>query len=375
MAEKKLNIAMFGHKRIPSREGGIEIVVEELATRIFEKNNHVVVYNRGGHNVAGKEFDSEKMQEYRGVQIKTVPTIDGKGLAALTASFFGAVCAAFGKYDVVHIHAEGPAFFSFLPRLFGKRVVVTIHGLDWGRAKWQGGLGSKFIKAGERKAVKYADEIIVLSRSIQEYFFKEYGRETRFIPNGISRGKKRAPEEITEKWGLEKDGYVLYLSRIVPEKGAHYLAEAFRGIKTDKKLVIAGGASDTDEYYEKLKVLAGRDVIFTGFVQGIILEELYTNAYVYVLPSDLEGMPLTLLEAMSYGNCCLTSNIPECVEVVGDRAVTFKKGDVEDLRVKLEALLERPEEVEKYKCQAEDFICKKYDWNVTVEKTLKLYEE
>lgn len=375
MAERKLYITMFGHKRIPSREGGIEIVVEELATRMAAKDDEIVVYNRRGHNVAGKEFDNKKMKEYRGVQIKSVPTLERKGLAALTASFFGALYSALGKYDVVHIHAEGPAFFSFLPHLFGKRVVVTIHGLDWQRAKWQGGLGSKFIKAGEKNAVKYADEIIVLSKGVQEYFLKEYDRETSFIPNGINESKKREPKEITEKWGLEKDGYVLYLGRIVPEKGEHYLVEAFRGLKTNKKLVIAGGASDTDEYYEKLKAMAGKDVIFTGFVQGTLLEELYSNAYVYVLPSDLEGMPLSLLEAMSYGNCCLTSNIPECTEVVEDKAVTFKKSDVEDLRTKLEELLEKPEKVEKYKSQAAEFVCKKYDWNVTVEKTLKLYEE
>ena len=375
MAGKNLKIAMFGHKRIPSREGGVEIVVEELATRMVGRDNAVVVYNRRGHNVAGKEFDNEKTKEYRGVRIKSVPTLEKRGLAALTASFFGALCSAFGRYDVVHIHAEGPAFFSFLPHFFGKRVVVTIHGLDWKRAKWQGGFGSRFIKAGERNAVKYADEIIVLSKEVQGYFLKEYGRETSFIPNGINKSKKREPEKITEKWGLEKDGYILYLGRIVPEKGEHYLVKAFHGLETNKKLVIAGGVSDTDEYYEKLKAMADENVIFTGFVQSTILEELYSNAYVYVLPSELEGMPLSLLEAMSYGNCCLTSDIPECTEVVEDKAVTFKKSDVEDLRRKLEELLENPEKVQKYKNQAAEFVCKKYDWNVTVEKTLKLYGE
>lgn len=181
------------------------------------------------------------------------------------------------------------------------RCIAIIHGIDWQREKWKNGFGSKYIKFGEKVAVKYADEIIVLSKGVQDYFQKTYGRKTVFIPNGVNRPEVYAPEQIKEKYGLEKEDYILYLGRLVPEKGVHYLIEAFKSIQTDKKLVIAGGASDTDEYMERLKKLAAGDkrIIFTGFVQGRILEELYSNAYVYVLPSDLEGMPLSLLEAMS----------------------------------------------------------------------------
>lgn len=335
--EGKLNIAMFGHKRIPSREGGIEIVVEEIATRLARMGHQVTCYNRAGHHVSGEKFDTEKISAYKGVRLKTVPTIEKKGFAAVTSSFFAAVVTAFGKYDAVHIHAEGPAAFCWLPKLFGKRVIVTIHGLDWQREKWKSGFGSKYIHFGEKMAVKYSDEIIVLSEDVQSYFKKTYNRETNFIPNGVNRPQIENAEIITEKYGLEKDGYILYLGRLVPEKGEHYLVEAFKGIKTNKKLVIAGGASDTDEYTEKLKSLAEGDdrIIFTGFVQGKILDELYSNAYVYCLPSDLEGMPLSLLEAMSYGNCCLVSDIPECTEVVDDKAVLFRKSDISDLRQKL----------------------------------------
>lgn len=372
----KLRIAVFGHKRIPSREGGVEIVAEELATRMAALGHEVTCYNRRGHHVSGREFDAQAVTQYQGVTLKTVPTIEKKGLAAATSSFFATLCAAFGRYDVVHIHAEGPAAFCWLPKLFGKKVVVTIHGLDWQREKWNGGVGSKYIHLGERMAVKHANEIVVLSRGVQDYFAATYGRETHFIPNGVTRPQRLDANLIKARWGLEKDGYILYLGRIVPEKGEHYLVEAFRKVKTDKKLVIAGGASDTDAYMEKLKQLAAGDdrILFTGFVQGDTLAELYSNAYLYCLPSDLEGMPLSLLEAMSYGNCCLTSDIAECAEVVENRAVTFHKGDVEDLAHKLTQLCEDEAQVEEYKQHAADFICKKYNWDEVVRQTLALYE-
>ena len=316
---KKLAIAMFGQKRL-SREGGVEIVVKELCTRMAQNGCDVTCYNRAGHHVSGAEYDDAGKTEYEGIRQKSVPTIERRGLAAVSSSFFAALCSAFGRYDVVHIHAEGPAFFCWIPKLFGKRVICTIHGLDWDREKWRGSVASKFIRGGEKNAVKYADEIIVLSKDVQKYFLETYGRETHFIPNGVNRPEVREAKLITDHFGLEKDSYILFLGRLVPEKGIRYLVEAFKNVKTDKKLVIAGGSSDTDSFMEELKELAKGDdrILFTGFVQGAMLDELYSNAYIYTLPSDLEGMPLSLLEAMSYGNCCLVSDIPECAEVVED---------------------------------------------------------
>lgn len=369
-----VKIAMFGHKRIPSREGGVEIVVEQLATRMAAMGHDITCFNRGGHHVSGAEFDA--VGECPGVSMCTVPTLDKKGLAAVTSSFFGAACAAFGGYDAVHIHAEGPAFMSFLPKLFGKRVVVTVHGLDWQREKWKSGFGSKYIHMGEKIAVRFADEIIVLSRSVQQYFMDTYGRETRYIPNGVSRPAIAEAREITARYGLENEGYILFLGRLVPEKGVHYLIEAFQGLKTDKKLVIAGGSSDTDDYMKQLQEMAAKDdrILFTGFVQGRVLEELYSNAYVYVLPSDVEGMPLSLLEAMSYGNCCVVSDIPECAEPVEDKAVTFPKGNIPALRETLQRLCNVPAETAVYKAEARDFICSKYSWDEVVQQTLELYQ-
>lgn len=372
----KVNIAMLGHKRIPSREGGIEIVVEELSTRMVKAGHLVTCYNRSGHHVSGKEYDGGSHKEYQGVKLKSVFTINRKGLAAMTSSFFAAICTAFGKYDVVHFHAEGPCAMLWLPKLFGKRCIATIHGIDWQRAKW-GGFASKYIKFGEKVAAKYADEIIVLSEGVQNYFMDTYGRKTVFIPNGVNRPSLRSPQLIKEKYGLDKDEYILFLGRLVPEKGIKYLIEAFRDITTDKKLVIAGGSSDTDAFMNALKKLAEGDdrIVFTGFVQGQMLEELYSKAYVYTLPSDLEGMPLSLLEAMSYGNCCITSDIAECAEVVEDKAILFKKSDINDLKEKLQYVCDNPDAVKKLKDGAADFICQKYNWDAVVEQTLKLYRK
>lgn len=374
MADNKMKIAMLGHKRIPSREGGIEVVVEELSTRMVSLSNEVTCYNRSGHHVSGKEFDAFGLKEYKGIRLKTVPTIHRRGLAAMTASVSAALCAAFGRYDVIHFHAEGPCAMLWLPKLFGKRCVATIHGLDHQRAKW-GNFAKWYIMAGEKIAVKWADEIIVLSKGVHDYFHDTYGRETKFIPNGVNRPTIVVAEQIIEKYGLAKDSYLLFLGRLVPEKGLRYLIDAFREVITDKKLVITGGSSDTEIFLDELKKMAKDDkrITFTGFVQGRLLEELYSNAYIYILPSDLEGMPLSLLEAMSYGNCCVTSDIVECTEVVEDRAVTFRKSNVDDLKEKLQILCDDETIVQKYKNDAADFICQKYSWDDVVQRTLKLY--
>ncbi|EMF0123151.1 glycosyltransferase family 4 protein [Enterococcus hirae] len=374
MARKKLKICMLGHKRIPSREGGIEIVVEELATRMVALGHEVTCYNRSGHHVSGKEFDQHKNKEYKGVKLKTIFTLNIKGIAAMSSSVFGGIRAAFGKYDVVHFHAEGPCAMLWLPKLFGKRCVATIHGLDHQREKWNK-FASTYIMLGEKCAVKFADEIIVLSESVQNYFEDTYGRKTRFIPNGVKKIEIKSAGLITEKYGLTKDSYILFLGRLVPEKGIRYLIEAFKDVQTDKKLIIAGGSSDTDEFANELKELAKGDerIIFTGFVQGQELEELYSNAYIYTLPSDLEGMPLSLLEAMSYGNCCIVSNISECTEVVEDKAMIFKKSDVSDLKIRLEEACNQSEMVKVLKNQATEFICSKYNWDKIVQETLNLY--
>lgn len=372
-----LKVAMIGHKRIPSREGGVEIVVEELSTRMVKKGMEVTCYNRKGKHALDKSQKVNHIKEYKGVKLKSVLTIDVKGLAAMTSSFFGAIKILFSKNNIVHFHAEGPCAMIPIIKFFSKKkIIATIHGLDWQRAKW-GGFATKYIKFGEKMAAKYADEIIVLSENVKNYFKDTYNRETNFIPNGVNKPEIKNANIIKEKFNLNKDSYILFLGRIVPEKGIHYLVEAYNKIRVNKKLVIAGGSSDTDTYFNELKEKSkdNKNIIFTGFVQGEELEELYSNAYIYVLPSDLEGMPLSLLEAMSYKNCCLTSDIPECKTVMDDKGVTFKKSDINDLKEKLQYLVDNVDKVSEYKKQAQEYILKKYNWDDVVDKTIKLYKK
>lgn len=369
-------IAMIGHKRIPSREGGVEIVVDEISTRLVQRGYHVDAYNRSGYHVSGKQFDEKRGKIYNGIRLITIPTFKSSSLNAIVYSFLATLRVLFGGYGVIHYHAEGPCVMLGIPKLFGKKVVATIHGLDWQRAKW-GDFASRVLKYGERQAARKADEVIVLSRNVQEYFKDVYRRDTIYIPNGIERPEKLPCREIKEKFGLEENGYILFLARLVPEKGAHYLIEAYKKLSTDKKLVIAGGNSHAEEYMRKIytEVASHDNIIMTGFVQGTVLEELYSNAYIFVLPSDIEGMALSLLEAMSYGNCCLVSDIPENIEVVETYAVSFQKGNAEDLSEKLENLLQNPQIVEEYKSNATRFICDKYNWEQVVEETIQAYHQ
>ena len=375
----RIKIAMIGHKRIPSREGGIELVVAELSTRMVAMGCNVTAYNRKAHHSDKRkqalEYGKGNRKYYKGVRILVVPTFENSKLNAIVYSILATIRASFASYDVYHFHAEGPCAMLWLPRMMHKRIIVTIHGLDWQRAKW-GNFASKVIKHGEKQAVKNADEIIVLSKNIQQYFMDTYGRNTIYIPNGISRPEHRDADMIETEYGLEKDGYILFLARIVPEKGIHYLIKAYKNLKTDKKLVIAGGAKQTSEYVEYLEKIAKDDerVKFIGFVQGQMLEELYSNAYAFVLPSDVEGMALSLLEAMSYGNCCIVSDIPENTEVVTDHAISFRHGDTDDLNMKLQDVIDHPENKERYASESEDYICGRYDWDDVVEKTLDVYK-
>ena len=361
-----MKIAMIGHKRIPSREGGVEIVVEQLSTRMVKKNHSVDAYNRSSKNV-------DKIKDFKGVKIINVPTVDKKSLNALIYSFFATIKAVFNKYDVIHYHALGPSVMLLIPHIFGIKTVATVHGLDWQRSKW-GGFATKYLMLGEKIIAKYADEVIVLSENVQKYFKDTYNRDTTYIQNGVDIPSHVSPDIIKSKYGLNGDDYVLYLGRIVPEKGVHYLLEAFKNIDTDKKLVIAGGSSHTDEYYEKIAGMAKQDsrVVMTGFVQGQLLEELFSNCSLYILPSDIEGMPISLLEAMSYGKKCLVSDIKENVEVIKDMGVSFRKSDVGDLTQKLDEILNAGN----FDLDSEnliEYIKKNFSWDEVVDKTLEIY--
>ena len=310
-----MKIGIIGHKRIPSNEGGIEKGVEQHSVRMVARGHQVTAYNRGGHNVFGKEFDRKKRKTYKGVKIVTIPTTKGSSSVPIY-SFLATLHAAIARYDCVSYRASGPCAMIPLAKLFGLRVVASLHGIDSQRDKW-GGFASKYLEFGEKMAAQKADVCLVLSKNMKEYIDKKYNVNSVLFANGIDKPDYHAPEIIKEKYGLEKDSYILSLGRIVPEKGIHYLINAFRKSNTDKKLVIAGGAESNKDYYNQLLEAAKDDerIIFTGFVMGQEIREFYSNAYIFALPSNLEGMANALLEAMSYGNCCLVSDIPENTEV------------------------------------------------------------
>lgn len=365
-----MKIAMIGQKGIPSRAGGVEIHVEELAAGLVKAGAQVDVYCR-------RYYCKNRIKEHRGIRLYYIPTISTKHLDAIIYTFLATIIALGRGYDVFHYHACGPSSLCWIPRLFGKKVVCTTHGLDWKRAKW-GNIGQDYLKFGEKMIGKYADEIIVLNLPMKEYFLETYGRETHIIPNGVTEPELIEADLIKEKWGLEKDSYILFLARLVPEKGIHYLIEAYQKLHTDKKLVIAGGSSHSDDYVERLAAMSIDDdnIIMTGFVSGKTLEELYSNAFLYVLPSDVEGLPISLLEAMSYRRCCLVSDIRENTSTGMDTVFTFQRGNVKDLYEKLKMLEEMPlDETRRMGEAAGKHVLNTYQWENVVQKTQQVYQK
>ncbi len=372
-----MKVAMVGHKVVPSRRGGIENVLTSLCPILVESGIDVTCYNRSGDKIENEYIGTVIDKKYRDVKIKKAWTLNSRGLSAMIASFTAAISATFGNYDIIHFHAEGPCAAMWIPKMFGKRCVATVHGLDWQREKWGKGFASKYIKFGERVMVKYADEIIVLSQSARDYFKETYNRETVLIHNGIERPTKKDAEKITELYGLSKGDYICMVSRLTAEKGVHYLIDAYNGLNTDKKLVIAGDTSDTDDYVELIKQKAKNNpnIIFTGFISGDVLKEIYSNAYLVVLPSDIEGMSLSLLEAFAYSNAVLCSDIPENTLVTEDKAMLFSKSDVEDLKNKLQKMCDDESIVNNLKNGADEFILGKYNWQDVAASTLSLYKK
>lgn len=372
-----MKVAMIGHKVVPSRRGGIENVLTTLCPILVEMGHEVTCYNRSTDKVENEYVGTIQNGMYKGVKIKNAWTLSIRGVSAMIASFTAAIAASLGKYDVVHFHAEGPCAALWIPKLFGKKCIATVHGLDWQREKWGKGFASKYIKFGEKVLARYADEVIVLSQSAYEYFKDTYNRETTIIHNGISRPERKEAEIITERYGLKKDGYISLVSRLTAEKGVHYLIDAYKNVTTDKKLVIVGDTSDTDDYVSMLKekAVGNTDIIFTGFISGDVLKEIYSNAYFNVLPSDLEGMSLCLLESLAYRNALLCSDIPENTLVAEDKAIYFKHGSVDDLTQKLQKLCDDNQLVEQYRNGADEFILNKYNWQDVAKATSELYKK
>ncbi|MBI4426918.1 MAG: glycosyltransferase family 4 protein [Candidatus Magasanikbacteria bacterium] len=370
-----MRIAMIGQKGMPAKFGGVERHVHELSVRLVRFGNKVTVYSR-------KWYTNGKDGRIQGVIIKHLPSIRTKHLDAITHSLLATLDAIRNKYDIIHYHGVGPSLVSWIPRLFAPRikVVTTFHSIDRKHEKW--GLGARLIlKISEWTACKFAHQTITVSRTIEQYCRDVYDAQTTYIPNGASECHPTKKTDKIKKWGLKSQEYILMVSRLIPHKGAHYLIDAYNelcwenSVADNKKLVIVGDGYYTDSYTKKLKKMAtkNQDIIFTGFQTGESLAQLYSNACLVVHPSENEGTPISVLEAMNYGVAVLLSDIIEHRELVSNPKFLFTHGDVNSLKQKLKTLLSADDARAKQAKTNHATIRQNYDWDNIVLDVVDIY--
>jgi glycosyltransferase involved in cell wall biosynthesis len=359
-----MHIAMIGQKGIPATYGGVERHVEELGRRLVERGHRVTVYTRPHYTPPGT-------REYEGVRLVSLHSLPTKHLDAISHTTVCSFHAAVQDADVVHYHAIGPALLSWLPKLAGKKVVCTIHGQDWRRPKW-GRAATAALRLGERAAMSLPHATISVSETLAAELSRVYGRPVHFIPNGVT-----LVDEVDDHWleqlALQPQGYVLFASRIVPEKGLHYLLDVWRRGRVDVPLVVAGDSSFSQEYVDGLKKDAPAGVHFVGYVFGAKLASLFRGCGLFVLPSDLEGLPIVLLEALGYGAPVLASDIPPNKEVLGTFGATFRAGDVDDLETQLLSCLTAREEARRQAAVAQARVRDEFNWDRVTTSTEALY--
>ncbi len=361
-----MKIAFIGQKGMPTRNGGVDRHVENLAVFLAKKEQEVIVYNRAG-------YLPEKISSWQGVELVHLPFIDTQNLAAITHVFLATIHAIFRKVDVIHYHGIGPALLTWIPRLFAPKIkiVTTLHSFDYGNDKWSG-FAKFMLKLGESSMCRHSDEVIVLTNLMHDYLLQRYGRESIVIPNGAFIRKSSETERLTA-FGLEKQKYIISVCRLIKLKGLQYLIESFRKINyPDLKLAIVGDG----EYREELEKLAGNDarIVFTGNQEGEALDELYSNALMFIQSSEMEGLSISLLEAMAHGLPCLASDIIANKEAAQETALYFKSKNTSDLEEKLKQLLGNPEEMirlgNKAKIRAEE----NFNWEKISDQTLTVYQ-
>jgi glycosyltransferase involved in cell wall biosynthesis len=356
-----MRIGMLGLKGIPFA-AGIENFTEQIGWRLAARGHEVTVYVRPYVDVGSS---------YRGMPIRRLPSINTKHLDAISHTFLASLDVLFRDLDVVHYHALGPSVFSLLPRLRGVKTVVHVHGLDWQREKWSP-FASRCLRSAEYTAVYFPHRTIAISTGLKGYLEHKYRRPVDYVPTGVERYEYREPREIT-KWGLGKEDYILFLSRLVPEKGCHYLIEAYERLSTNKRLVIAGPSTGAEAYAAGLRGSQNPNILFTGGVTGRLLEELFSNAYTFVLPSEVEGLPHALLQALSHGRCVLASDIEGNLEALGGCGLTFRSRDQNDLREKLQYLLDNPDFVQGCAAGAQARVREVYSWETVVDNLEAIY--
>ena len=325
----RLHIAFIGGRGVIGKYSGIETCYEETGARLAEMGHQVAAYCRS--------YFTPKTTHCHGIRIVRLPTIRTKHLETLVHTLLSTIHACFSNCDVVHYYTLGPSLFSFLPRLFGKKTVVSVQGLDWRRKKW-GRIAQNALKFCEWTSARLPNTTVVVSRALQGHYRSRYAKRCAYVPNG-TRIRERLSGNYLESIGLQPNGYALFLGRFSPEKNCDLLIEAFEKLDTSMKLVLAGGSSHTDDYVAGLRQHQSERIRILDWVCGDELEEVLTNAALFVLPSDLEGLSLALLDAMGAGVCVLASDAPENVEAIGDTGFTFRRGDVDDLQRMLTLLL------------------------------------
>jgi glycosyltransferase involved in cell wall biosynthesis len=362
---KHVRVAFIGGRGVVSKYSGIESYYEQVGQELARLGHEVTVYCRS--------YFTPPMSEHHGMRVRRLPTVRSKHLETVVHTFLSTVDAVFSNYDIVHYHCLGPALFSFIPRLAGKKTVVTVQGLDWQRRKW-GWIASHILHLGEAAAVALPNATMVVSHTLRQYYWQRYGGPTTYIPNGASPIRRCTPRQLA-KWNLLPDNYVVFLGRLSPEKNCHLLIDAFEHIRTAMKLVLAGGSSHSDAYVESLRRHQSEQIRFLSWISGVELEELLSNAALFVLPSDLEGMSLALLDAMAAGVCVLTSDIPENNEVVASAGFTFHRGDQADLERMLDLLVRNPELRRQSANRAQKRIQSEYAWPAIARAIEKSYCE
>ncbi|MDI6785429.1 MAG: glycosyltransferase family 4 protein, partial [bacterium] len=351
----------------PAIFGGVERHVEELSTRLAQRGHEVSVYVRPYYTkISGK---------YHEVTLRKLISLKTKHLDAISHVFLSSLDTYFRDYDIIHYHGIGPSLLSFIPKYTKAKIITTIHALDYRQKKWNT-FAKWFLKLGEKWSVSFPNKTIAVSNLLKSYLENKYQKEVIYVPNGFTLQTKKKIN-ISQKYKISKNNYILTVGRLIPDKKIHLLIKSMCQTHSKHKLVIVGDSTYTDQYAEALKLIASRyqRVVFTGTIFGEELSEIYSNAYLFILPSEQEGASISLLEAMSYGTCCLCSDIPENIELIGDCGYTFKNKDTEDLKEKLEMLLSNPYIVAEMGQKGEEYVLKTYHWENIVTKIESLYKD
>lgn len=368
-AEELMRIGIIGQKRVPSREGGVEKTVEQIGIRLADRGYEVILYNRSGHNIYGPEFDLPSVEKYRKMAIKSVFCPRG-GFGTFFYSFVATAEAVLNRCRVIIFNGSGSCNMIPLARIAGVKTIAFIHGIDSQRAKWSN-TAKVILRRGEKTAAKGADTCLVLSQKDMQYL-RDLGCESVLpITNGADVHYEGGCTDVLSRLGLAERGYILSVNRLVPEKRIELLIDAFRSVDTDTKLVIVGGEEPggADYYHELQKTAAGDNRIqFTGFIDSDAeLDDLYLKCRCFVLPSDIEGMSNSLLEALSRGCLCIVSDIGENASVVSEYGMCFKRGDKEDLAQKLKEALASERRLADAQQQIE-YVMSNYSWDKATDR-------